>query len=913
MVDTPITDARIKTLDNIICTNIDNFSSTDRGFLSQNILSQLRKIVEHVFLKIYFSETGKEQEIDQANFKCAEKYIAARKNSKFLYDFHNFLQISESHYITSDESAERLMLKYYTYLIKIKMLMKTDYNIEILRNIEKFPINEDRDLINYYEKIIKQVDCVELDKNAKFIEGRYYVQKVKPIFINSKIYYELTLSTATDIINKFDRITVFSKTEIISNYSIKLSYVNRNVEIFNNSIEVKILNNWMVSVRPCEINNLGKIFSKNLKIQSGQTEYREIMKYLTETGHTLLDLATIDESFYSRIKTNIHSKTRSKNILELIDLCRMLIKHNKSGSNIIKYMLHTMNNKTIKLQYFGSKNYNLSGLNLKNKSIPFEMLPLISSLYKHNPKAGDLFECIDLSDRKDELFYRYIKNNTERNGILYTSINEFDNKEEIVHLINSINNKFIEQHYSRKLVLEKDYIYIDGYQNDTLYILKEIQDMSKIGGVKEYKNSVDSWLDNDINAKMIDCDEKKFIMKNMFENSRVAMIYGAAGTGKSTLINYISNFWNQHNKLFLANTHPAVENLKLKVNNGQTDDFHTIAKFINNSTLWKEYDLVVVDECSTVSNSDMKQLLNILNTKLLVLVGDIYQIDSIMFGNWFKIAKDIMPKHSVYELTKAYRSRNEHLQEVWDKVRNCENDVLEFLTKYEYTTRFDESILKRESDDEIILCLNYDGLYGINNINRFLQNSNSNPPYEWGINTYKVGDPVLFNENSKYSRILYNNLKGTILEIEKKDNQILFTIEIDKVINEFDAFEYDFELLGLSANKKSVIRFKVNKFVDSDDDESENDAIVPFVVAYAVSIHKSQGLEYSSVKIIITKEIEELITHNIFYTAITRARDNLKIYWSPESENKVLEELKKKSNEKDNGIIKYKMSLLKTN
>ena len=49
MVDTPITDARIKTLDNIICTNIDNFSSTDRGFLSQNILSQLRKIVEHVF------------------------------------------------------------------------------------------------------------------------------------------------------------------------------------------------------------------------------------------------------------------------------------------------------------------------------------------------------------------------------------------------------------------------------------------------------------------------------------------------------------------------------------------------------------------------------------------------------------------------------------------------------------------------------------------------------------------------------------------------------------------------------------------------------------------------------------------------------------------------------------------------
>ena len=88
----------------------------------------------------------------------------------------------------------------------------------------------------------------------------------------------------------------------------------------------------------------------------------------------------------------------------------------------------------------------------------------------------------------------------------------------------------------------------------------------------------------------------------MFENSKIAMIYGAAGTGKTTLINHISNFWSQQNKLFLANTHPAVENLKMKVNNTQNNDFQTIAKFLNDASLWKEYDLVVIDECSTVSN-----------------------------------------------------------------------------------------------------------------------------------------------------------------------------------------------------------------------------------------------------------------------------------------------------------------------
>jgi hypothetical protein len=53
---------------------------------------------------------------------------------------------------------------------------------------------------------------------------------------------------------------------------------------------------------------------------------------------------------------------------------------------------------------------------------------------------------------------------------------------------------------------------------------------------------------------------------------------------------------------------------------------------------------------------------------------------------------------------------------------------------------------------------------------------------------------------------------------------------------------------------------------------------VPFQVAYAVSIHKAQGLEYDSVKIVITDANEDDITHSIFYTAVTRARESLKIF-----------------------------------
>ncbi|MGW8444234.1 hypothetical protein ACWGXJ_25315 [Paenibacillus sp. S33] len=68
-------------------------------------------------------------------------------------------------------------------------------------------------------------------------------------------------------------------------------------------------------------------------------------------------------------------------------------------------------------------------------------------------------------------------------------------------------------------------------------------------------------------------------------------------------------------------------------------------------------------------------------------------------------------------------------------------------------------------------------------------------------------------------------------------------------------------------------------------------------------------MEYNSVKIVITNEIEELITHNIFYTSITRAKENLKIYWTPGTEKKVLNSLKFKNGRKDVALLKSKYSL----
>ena len=171
---------------------------------------------------------------------------------------------------------------------------------------------------------------------------------------------------------------------------------------------------------------------------------------------------------------------------------------------------------------------------------------------------------------------------------------------------------------------------------------------------------------------------------------------------------------------------------------------------------------------------------------------------------------------------------------------------------------------------------------------------------------------LLFQQHWKEPvyRLLYNNLKGRIIDIERYNDRIQFDIEIYKSINELDVWGYDLELIGNSDNGNSVIRFWVYEFDNTDEDDSmSSESIVPFQVAYAVSIHKAQGLEYNSVKIVITDEVEERITHNIFYTAITRAKEKLKIYWTPETENKILSNLSIGSNRKDIALLSTKYDL----
>jgi len=612
---------------------------------------------------------------------------------------------------------------------------------------------------------------------------------------------------------------------------------------------------------------------------------------------------------YNRITQELLKSVKSPVFVPTLNYCRSLIRSESAGQNVLRYLLYNMNNVIIKNQRFSNPNNNLSNLYLSNKCIPFDKLPFNWSPVGHNPKLGAISDCIPHKNKRPELFARFIRNNTEGKGQLFTDVNDITGFDDIDGLIRKYNNKLWFGHVPRSnLILENGHVFINEYKIDTCDIIKRLQELSA-SGIEGYHDDVEFWLF--IDDYIIDCEEKREIISNIFSKSRVGVIYGSAGVGKSTLINHVSHYLNSEKKLYLTQTNPAKENLIRKID-AENTTFSTIASFLGQDATSTEYELLVIDECSTVSNKDMVAVLAKAKFNMLLLVGDTYQIDAIQFGNWFSVLKAFLPEDAVFELTKPHRTKDKYLLELWDKVRNMDESAKEVIERESTSLKVDATLLSSVRDDEAILCLNYDGLYGINNINRFLQESNPNPAVQWDIQRYKVGDPILFLDSDRFHPIIHNNMKGVIHRIEiidkgKPEERIQFDVEIPKEIDESEITYLDFQLLESSPfEEKSLIRFYVHK-IKSDDEDSEDFSsrtIVPFQVAYAVSIHKAQGLEYNSVKIVITDEVEELVTHNIFYTAITRARERLKIYWTPEVEEKVINRIKPRDISKDVELLK---------
>jgi hypothetical protein len=892
-------DAQIMAAATTISQNIVELAG-NRNLMSKNIIKQLRDLTEGVIVRFHTGSGATEFDYDA--IKAGTAWIGSAQRLSFLHRFHKVLQQGESHYTFDGDVSERLMLKYYEYLLRIRYLLRHECGLTVLANLEDFPVDLDPALSDYHRKIAERIDAAMTLPPGVGRDDHYYVHSVRPVVTDGRVIYEVTFTNITDNPNKFDRIIAFTHIDLTARYAAHLRLVTDAIEVLDRGMPITIIRDWQVAIRPCEIQHLAEIFG--LETSSSRTnEYKALMEYLTSTRTGLLDLIDMEPAQYDAIKSWATASANPARIFPWLDKARTLVRSKAPGTNIVRYLLLDMNNRVIKAQQDPRTNRYLSNLRLTSRASPFDSMPFAANPAQHVPRLVDLFECIETTGREHELLGRRIRTNVEQYGILYTPEEDLAGFENLDRLIIKHNQTLppTPKHAGRTLEKDKGHVFMHQYEDETVAIIEKLQTLAA-GGVSGHEQAVERWLGE--TTLKVDDEAKKDALRSLFSRSRVALIYGAAGTGKSTMVNYIANYFAENSKLFLAQTNPARANLERRVDGHQNTEFSTIASHLARGTT-KSYDVLVIDECSVVSNSDMLKVLDNTTFKLLVLVGDVFQIESIQFGNWFGIAPQFLPKQAAFQLTRPWRTTDGALLGFWGKVRTLDDGIEEAIAHHGYSSALDETLFARQRDDEIILCLNYDGLYGINNINRFLQAGNPGKAATWGANTYKVGDPIVFGSSARFRPLIYNNLKGRIVDIQAARDHIQFDVWLDRTFTELNVWSLD----GLDYVGESTVRFTVTQPTSTDADTEDLTSVVPFQVAYAVSIHRSQGLEYDSVKVVVTDSNEDSISHGIFYTAITRTRQALKIYWTPETQKAVLNQLESRRNGKDVGLLKARRGL----
>lgn len=890
-----IIERNINNIDSKICGIIDDYKVlNDSQKVADYIIQFLRTYVETIAARIYAHENPNEDVPIRGKDKWFSKYMKALKETKeygYIWRIHDSLQIVSSHYVPEDDGAVRIMEMYLPTLFQLRDHMKDKFGLVLLNNLEDYPQDRNKELDPYYEKIYSALKSIDYNRKIEHTNDRYYIVRKKYRTVNGKWFFEYTLTYAQEDVTKFDRFVVYSFEDIPDNYSVQCDFIQTKAKLNGIDIDIKCIIAWNISIRPCELEKLAAVCGYNIKVRSDNSYYKKMMIFISKTGMNLLDIMLADEDDYARYIEQIELDKKPE-FVKVFDEIRRIIIDEKSGSNILRYITAYLKNDVIKDQLDECSNNLLSKLYLRNEAIPFDQMPYASNLYKHIIPKARLHRCLELYDYKHQYVAAMVNEESYDSNALYFTVDDAE-LDYYLYERDIFNGKLhkSERQQLRKINNFSNHLYVENYYKLTKSVIEKLQQYCS-EGVDGYS---DMLVDKAEFIDKIDDDQKKNIAENIFQNSRLGMVYGAAGTGKTRVAEYIAEVFEGKRILLLANTNAAKNNLMRRINN--YSECYTVYDYIKNGNGWVKYDLVIIDECSTVCNEDILKVFDKCNAKAFLLLGDVYQIEAIKFGNWFNFARYFVDKKSVYELLTPYRAKDKKiLLDMWKYVRTFDENMFEILQANGFISSLNESIFEKDDDGTnpgIVLCLGYDGLYGVNNINRYMQKINESEPVEWGNWTYKVGDKVLFNENKRFNNVLYNNLKGRIISINKKTDEIVFQVLVDKVIDKTEATLARIKLVECDYDDKSIVEFNVKKRIERDSDADYSEEIVPFQIAYAVSIHKAQGLEYKSVKVVISEDIDERISHNIFYTAITRTTEKLKIYMSKETQKKLADKFVK--------------------
>ncbi len=347
---------------------------------------------------------------------------------------------------------------------------------------------------------------------------------------------------------------------------------------------------------------------------------------------------------------------------------------------------------------------------------------------------------------------------------------------------------------------------------------------------------------------------------------KVLVLTGGPGTGKTTIINAIIRIAGRHGQktLLAAPTGRAAKRMTETCGH-EARTIHRLLEFSPREGRFKRNeesplgaDLIIVDESSMIDTLLMHHLLKAVpKTATLVLVGDVDQLPSVGPGNVLRdiIDSGFVPVSRLDEIFRQSRSSliilNAHRinhgefpvftpgqdspQDFYfvqlddpEKVR----DMIVTMCR----DRIPEKFGFRPVDDIQVLTPMHRGIVGASNLNVELQ-KHLNPSRDElvrGARTFKAGDKVMQIRNN-YDKDVYNGDIGKVLSIDREDQEV--TVEYDG-------------------------RHAVYDFRDLDE----------IVLAYAVSVHKSQGSEYPVVVMPLLTQHYMMLQRNLLYTAITRGK-----------------------------------------
>ncbi|MDD6878687.1 MAG: ATP-dependent RecD-like DNA helicase [bacterium] len=384
---------------------------------------------------------------------------------------------------------------------------------------------------------------------------------------------------------------------------------------------------------------------------------------------------------------------------------------------------------------------------------------------------------------------------------------------------------------------------------------------NKYKKINDYINSME--IKNNITYD----EEQKIAIKNSMEKN-LFVITGGPGSGKTTIIKSIVDLYMELEKI---SRNKALEEIALLAPTGRASKRLSESTLFPSTTIhrflkWnKETDkfsvneynkaeckFVIIDEASMVDTYLMDSLLRGLKIDTrIVIVGDYNQLPSVGPG---QVLKDIIDSDVIEKVTLNKLHRQNDGSNIIDLAYDINNgiinedifnkkDDLVFIKSDDIPNeikKISKEFENADYKDFQILVPMYKTINGIDNLNKILQGIFN--PKEKGKNEIKLDD-VIYREGDK------------VLQLTNMPDE--------------NVFNGDIGIISYIEEKQITIDFDGNyvKYTPSN--------YKKFKHAYAISIHKSQGSEFSNVIIPISKSYSKMLYRKLYYTAVTRSKRKL--------------------------------------